>query len=74
MRVVREHSPTIFASSRLVPLGEGNQFDDVALHNGGDTSWQKDLSSDQAFSRQNKPRSTKPQDFQVVLCPLMILN
>ena len=45
--------------------GDPNQFDDVALQNGGDTSWQIDLNADQAFKRQNKPRSTKPQDFQV---------
>jgi hypothetical protein len=46
-------------------LGDPNQFDDVPLQNGGDTSWQVDLNGDQAFKRQNKPRSTKPQDFQV---------
>ena len=48
-----------------VLLGDPNQFDDVALQNGGDSSWQLDLSNDLAFKRQNKPRSTKPQDFQV---------
>jgi hypothetical protein len=43
-----------------------NQFDDVALHgNAGDTSWQAEIGFDQGFKRQNKIRSTKPQDFQV---------
>jgi len=48
-------------------LGDPNQFDDVPLQNGGDTSWQVDLNNDLAYKRQNKPRSTKPQDFQVSL-------
>ncbi|CAF0951893.1 unnamed protein product [Rotaria sordida] len=43
-----------------------NQFDDVPLQNGGDTSWQGEVNAtDQAYKRQNKPRSTKPQDFQI---------
>ena len=46
---------------------DSNQFDDVPLQNGGDTSWQADSTADLAFKRQNKPRSTKPQDFQVSL-------
>ncbi|CAF1425575.1 unnamed protein product [Adineta ricciae] len=44
---------------------DSNQFDDVPLQNGGDTSWQADSTADLAFKRQNKPRSTKPQDFQI---------
>jgi len=46
-------------------LGDPNQFDDIALQTSGDTSWQAELNGDLAFKRQNKPRSTKPQDFQV---------
>lgn len=46
-------------------LGDPNQFDDVALQNGGDNSWQVEANNDLAYKRQNKPRSTKPQDFQV---------
>ncbi|CAF3385840.1 unnamed protein product, partial [Rotaria sp. Silwood2] len=43
-----------------------NQFADVPLQNGGDTSWQGEVNAtDQAYKRQNKPRSTKPQDFQI---------
>jgi hypothetical protein len=55
----------LYLKFSLFLLGDPNQFDDVALQNGGDTSWQADLNSDLAFKRQNKPRSTKPQDFQV---------
>lgn len=46
-------------------LADGNQFDDVPLNNNTDPSWKVDLNNDLAFQRQNKPRSTKPQDFQV---------
>ncbi len=49
----------------FVFLGDPNQFDDVPLQNGGDNSWQTELNGDLAFKRQNKPRSTKSQDFQV---------
>ena len=46
-------------------IADANQFDDVPLNNNTDSSWKIDLNNDLAFQRQNKPRSTKPQDFQV---------
>ncbi|CAF2885025.1 unnamed protein product [Rotaria sp. Silwood2] len=51
----------------IAPYGDYvNQFADVPLQNGGDTSWQGEVNAtDQAYKRQNKPRSTKPQDFQI---------
>ncbi|CAF3822313.1 unnamed protein product [Adineta steineri] len=45
--------------------GDPNQFDDVPLQNNGETAWMAEYNADLAFKRQNKPRSTKPQDFQI---------
>lgn len=45
--------------------GDPNQFDDVPLQNNVDAAWLGEAQADLAFKRQNKPRSTKPQDFQI---------
>lgn len=54
--------------------GDPNQFDDVALQNSGDSSWQGELSGEQGLKRSVKPRSTKPQDFQVCYLLSLLLN
>ncbi|CAF0934963.1 unnamed protein product [Rotaria sordida] len=57
------------SSTEKMPIslksGDPNQFDDVPLHNTGDTSWALEASGDQGMKRPIKSRSMKAQDFQI---------
>ena len=64
-KVIERFSHSNDETKSVLCLADANQFDDVPLNNNTDSSWKIDLNNDLAFQRQNKSRSTKPQDFQV---------